>query len=119
MVPEYVPYSSPIMDASQDWHIEHGFEENGWTVLGFNRSLDTCDTVGDRPITADVLRLIYAYGDSDPSDANSLYKHSHKGSKMMSLLTQSPPPVTLPADSQTIDFLIQNVSIYTGSHLFH
>lgn len=44
-------YGHPTLDQSQDWFIDYGYEENGWTVLGFHRRLDTCDAIGDRKIT--------------------------------------------------------------------
>lgn len=41
----------PTVDTSQDWLVDYGYEEAGWTVLGFTRALDTCDTAGDFKIT--------------------------------------------------------------------
>lgn len=33
----------PPIDASQDWHLVNGSEENGATVLEFTRKFTTCD----------------------------------------------------------------------------
>ena len=34
---------TPVIDKSQDWIIEFGEQEDGYTILGFRRSLTTCD----------------------------------------------------------------------------
>jgi len=33
----------PPIDDSQDWTLEYGEQENGYTVLEFSRNLTTCD----------------------------------------------------------------------------
>ena len=40
----------PIIDAQQDWNLEYGIQDNGFTTLEFFRLLDTGDTTGDRVI---------------------------------------------------------------------
>ena len=34
---------SPSIDESQDWILEFGKEESGYTILGFRRSIANCD----------------------------------------------------------------------------
>ncbi len=34
----------PRRDASQDWFLSLGEEEDGYTILEFSRNLTTCDT---------------------------------------------------------------------------
>ena len=34
---------APAIDESQDWIIEFGEQEDGYTILGFRRNLTTCD----------------------------------------------------------------------------
>lgn len=104
-------YSHPLSDSSQDWIIDYGYEENGWTVLGFHRRLDTCDTVGDRVITTDTLRLIYSYDAEDPADPDSLLHHDKRGSKPVALLTSSHPPRFFPDDSRVLDFKNDNYQV--------
>ena len=33
----------PAVDCSQDWTLEHGEQENGYTILEFSRTFVTCD----------------------------------------------------------------------------
>lgn len=113
-------YSHPVSDSSQDWIIDYGYEEDGWTVLGFHRRLDTCDLVGDRVITSDTMRLIYSYDALDPADPDLLMYHDKRGFKSVSLLAGSPPPEFLPAESRTLDFLNFNYKLPDNEHTtFH
>ena len=41
--------SSPSIDEQQDWELEFGEEEGGYTILEFSRKYITCDEF-DRPI---------------------------------------------------------------------
>ena len=41
--------SSPSIDEQQDWELEFGEEEGGYTILEFSRKYTTCDDF-DRPI---------------------------------------------------------------------
>ncbi|KAH3799813.1 DBH-like monooxygenase protein 1 isoform X1 [Dreissena polymorpha] len=106
-------YEAPTVDSSQDWLVDYGYEEAGWTVLGFTRALDTCDTLGDFKITRDTQRLIYAYHTEDPdvTSPNPLIRHTVRGRKSVSLMTTSHPPAELPIDSSVIDFTNDNFSI--------
>lgn len=58
------------------------------TVLVFSRPYLTCDRQNDIEITSDTLRLIYAFGDDDPNDENSIqiHKHHNRGTKSALLL---------------------------------
>ena len=38
------------MDDQQDWNLDAGREENGWTIMSFNRLLQTGDVDYDRDI---------------------------------------------------------------------
>ncbi|KAL4219675.1 DBH-like monooxygenase protein 1 [Mactra antiquata] len=100
----------PLTDDVDDWIVDYGYEQGGWTVIGFTRLLDTCDTQ-DKPITEHTTRLIYAYGYSDPSSLQALRRHDERGSKGVNLLTRPTRPMFLPADSQTADFRNENYTI--------
>ncbi|XP_078483159.1 DBH-like monooxygenase protein 1 isoform X1 [Ciona intestinalis] len=58
--------SFPPKDTQQDVELLAASETNGWTMLKFRRQLAACETTFDRPITEDTLKLIWAYGTSDP-----------------------------------------------------
>ena len=42
--------SLPQVDEQQDWILEAGEQEDGYTVLAFRRNLVTCDELFDREI---------------------------------------------------------------------
>ena len=46
-----VSRSMPSIDVSQDWFLTSGQEENGRTILEFNRKFTSCDVVNDLDIT--------------------------------------------------------------------
>ncbi|KAK3087443.1 hypothetical protein FSP39_005971 [Pinctada imbricata] len=103
-----VGHRPPIVDASQDWFLLHGEENDFGTVLKMVRKFDTCDT-DDIKIKNDTIRGIYSYSPSDPVDMDSLPYHGpiHRGSKSLMLLTKTRTP-TLPSDVVTKDFLNDN-----------
>ena len=43
--------TSPSIDEQQDWELEFGEEEGGYTILEFSRKLVTCD---DQDLPIDV-----------------------------------------------------------------
>ena len=45
----------PPIDASQDWFLVSGEEENGFTILEFSRNLTSCD---DRDLNIGVSTII-------------------------------------------------------------
>ncbi|CAL8076544.1 unnamed protein product [Orchesella dallaii] len=66
----------PEIDESQDWTLHEAWERGGVTFLSFSRPFDTCDENHDLPITDDVLRLIWAYGEVDD---DLQYHFGHRG----------------------------------------
>ena len=40
-------HSKPLLDASQDWYLLLGQEDDTSTILKFVRQIDTCDSSGD------------------------------------------------------------------------
>ena len=62
-------------------------------------------------IQEDTVRLIYSYSEVDPADDDSITYHgTTRGTKSVSLLSQSKIPDSLPADVQHFEFLNNNVS---------
>ena len=53
--------SLPPVDAMQDWILEAGEQENGFTILAFRRNLVTCDEQFDKDIQVQRLFLICYY----------------------------------------------------------
>ncbi|CAB3370724.1 Hypothetical predicted protein [Cloeon dipterum] len=56
----------PIVDASQDWELLQGMENDTHTVLTFRRAYDTCDRDQDIRITNDTMKMVWAYHSEDP-----------------------------------------------------
>ena len=47
----------PAVDEQQDWDLDSGEEENGFTVLEFSRKYVTCDK-NDLPITVRFIKIL-------------------------------------------------------------
>ncbi|XP_070564615.1 DBH-like monooxygenase protein 1 homolog [Ptychodera flava] len=104
--------SEPIVDDQQDYRLLLGKEEDDFTILKFERLIDTCDDEHDWLITSDTSRMIWAYHSRDPEDDESLLRHTHRGSKSLRLFTvagESDPD--LGGDVVTYDLLNQNYLI--------
>merc|ERR1712137_46928 len=99
----------PIKDASQDWHLLHGEENDFGTVLKFVRKIETCDTTDDLIIPAGTTRLIFAYGQADPASEDGITYHmTTRGTKSVPLLSTLYVPDDLPTDVIHFDFLNGN-----------
>lgn len=115
-------YGQPDLDAQQDWNLKYGYEENGKSIFGIIRKLETCDT-NDLPITKRPQNLIYAYHPTDPVSITDLPKHTftRRGSKKVTLLEPPPEPnpPALPANTKTLPFEINNYSIPVAESSVH
>ncbi|XP_061164656.1 uncharacterized protein LOC133173681 [Saccostrea echinata] len=107
----------PVIDASQDWVLLHGEENNHGTVIKTVRKLDTCDD-DDVKITNDTVRVIYAYSDHEPQHEGEglVYHGTHRGAKSLMLLTET-KKAAIPSDVITRDllnnkFLVPDVDTY-------
>ncbi|CAL8068076.1 unnamed protein product [Orchesella dallaii] len=83
---------TPQLDESQDWILNSASESGNHTFVSFSRPLDTCDEDHDLPITNDLLRIIWAIGETD--DENQ-YHFQYRGSADVYLLDPDfvPPSV--------------------------
>nr|XP_002129219.1 DBH-like monooxygenase protein 1 homolog [Ciona intestinalis] len=78
----------PPKDPEQNIELLYGTECDGWTVIKFRRQILACES-NDRPITADTIRLIYAYGTTDPTGDDIVAANYHgasRGAKSILLL---------------------------------
>ncbi|XP_056009441.1 uncharacterized protein LOC125680065 [Ostrea edulis] len=97
-----VGHSPPLVDASQDWHLLYGSEDDCRTVLKMVRKLDTCDDE-DYKITDDTVKIIFSYHPDDPhGDDGVPYHGSNRGVKSLLLLSKLSLP-TLESDAKHID----------------
>ncbi len=71
----------PTMDQNQDYKIMGGFQNDTHTVIRFWRAWDTCDSNegNDMAISADTMRLIWAYHDDDPANGVPQYHAARRG----------------------------------------
>ncbi len=84
----------PETDQSQDYKLIGGSRNDTHTVIRFWRLWDTCDKDNDMLITADTMRLIWAYHESDPDNGVPQYHGTKRGTK--SILMREPPKEKLP-----------------------
>ncbi|XP_070581118.1 DBH-like monooxygenase protein 1 homolog [Ptychodera flava] len=85
-----VHYGEPIIDETQDYRLLHGTQVDGFTILKFERKLDTCDDGYDWIISRSTARLIWAYHSEDPADGQPLPWHgrANRGSRSLYLLQE-------------------------------
>ncbi|CAH1799271.1 unnamed protein product [Owenia fusiformis] len=103
---------TPIIDHKQDYHLDVGLEEDGWTILRFWRLLDTCDPPYDMKIDDGTMRLIWSMHHEDPTSETDLpYHGGNRGSRSVQLLSQNTKTVNLPADALHLDITLTNVSV--------
>ncbi|CAG2116969.1 unnamed protein product, partial [Medioppia subpectinata] len=107
--------SVPLIDPHQDWYLLDSGQNSTHTIVHFVRPLRTCDTDHDLDITRDTVRLIYAYGNTDPTTAVDITKHGHsqRGSRSALLLSQPKSADTEPQESdlKRLVFNLKNVTI--------
>jgi len=105
----------PIRDEQQDWHLIYATQNITHTIIQFSRPFVTCDEEHDVPIVDGSMKVIYAYGQSDPKSIDGIAKHSfqERGTKTINLLQQSQETkdkTLLESDTQVLDLINDNVS---------
>ncbi|XP_064648507.1 DBH-like monooxygenase protein 1 [Lineus longissimus] len=103
----------PAIDTKQDVTLLLAQETNGYTSVKFTRPLDTCDEE-DRPITTSTMRMIWAYGSSDPTNADALYQHDYgnRGTKSMRLIGIAPlTTFVMPENATSAEMKISNFTV--------
>ncbi|XP_042880997.1 uncharacterized protein LOC122258825 [Penaeus japonicus] len=103
-------YMMPEVDETQDVELLGGFQNDTHTVLRFSRLWNTCDE-RDYELTGDTVRLIWAIGDNDPVDEDSVRMHDKRGTKSMYLKEPQFELPTFSEDVQHWDVLSPNVTI--------
>ncbi|XP_077997624.1 DBH-like monooxygenase protein 1 homolog [Glandiceps talaboti] len=104
--------AEPEIDEQNDYTLLLGKEEDDYTVLKFERQLDTCDDNNDWLISGDTVRVLWAYHSEDPGDGKPIPKHESRGVKSIRFLyiaaDVNPDPE---ADVLTFDLLNDNYLI--------
>nr|XP_039269063.1 DBH-like monooxygenase protein 1 homolog [Styela clava]XP_039269064.1 DBH-like monooxygenase protein 1 homolog [Styela clava] len=89
----------PPLDPEQNIEVLGGAESNGWTMYKFSRQIAACESAYDREITSNTEKLIWAYGDADPTGTDLVtgdYHGTKRGVESMFFLQSSGVPTGLP-----------------------
>uniref|UniRef100_A0A3Q1EF73 Monooxygenase, DBH-like 1, like n=1 Tax=Acanthochromis polyacanthus TaxID=80966 RepID=A0A3Q1EF73_9TELE len=102
--------SMPLVDDQQNYVLLSMSETDGQTTMTFQRPIKACDDK-DFHITAQPIKLIYAYGTTDEIN----YHGSRRGTKEVNLLNYMPR--TIPTDSNYLSAKVENVRITAGIYI--
>ncbi|XP_070572311.1 DBH-like monooxygenase protein 1 homolog [Ptychodera flava] len=80
-------FAEPVVDDSQDYTLLHGEEADGYTILKFERPIDTCDDQHDWLLTSDTTRVIWSHHTEDPVEGQPIPAHTHRGVKSIRLFS--------------------------------
>ncbi|CAG0896502.1 unnamed protein product [Darwinula stevensoni] len=82
-----VEHELPRVDDVSNYNLISAVETNATTIIRFTREFDTCDLEQDFHITGDTVKVIYAFGDTDPDGEDPFYHGSdNRGTKSLYLL---------------------------------
>ncbi|XP_069552777.1 DBH-like monooxygenase protein 2 homolog [Brachyistius frenatus] len=104
--------SMPIVDEQQNYTLLSGNENEGQTTITFQRSIQTCDDK-DFHITAQPIKLIYAYGTTDEIS----YHGARRGTKEVNLLNYMPK--TNSANAKYLLAKVDNITVPPVSTYYH
>ncbi|KAF6023515.1 moxd1 [Bugula neritina] len=106
----------PLVDSSQDVSLVSASGVNGVTSFTFKRKINTCDDE-DAVIMTSTTRLIYAFGDTDPTNnvlsSSNYHGATKRGVKSVYLLDTASkiPDESLPDDLQYFDLTVTNYHV--------
>ncbi|XP_028998061.1 DBH-like monooxygenase protein 2 homolog [Betta splendens] len=103
--------SRPLVDEQQSYTLLSTSETDGQTVLTFQRPLRTCDDQ-DVEITAQPVKLIYAYGTTDDIS----YHGARRGTREINLLNYTPR--TASSSSNYLDVTV-NITVPPVQTYYH
>ncbi|XP_040920021.1 DBH-like monooxygenase protein 2 homolog isoform X2 [Toxotes jaculatrix] len=96
--------SMPVVDTQQSYTLLSMNEREGQTIMTFQRSIQTCDDQ-DFYITAQSIKLIYAYGTTD----EITYHGARRGTKEINLLNYK-SRTTIP-NSDYLSATVDNITV--------
>ncbi|XP_023125529.2 DBH-like monooxygenase protein 2 homolog [Amphiprion ocellaris] len=104
--------SMPLVDDQQNYALLSMSETDGQTTMTFQRSIKACDDK-DFHITAQPIKLIYAYGTTDEIN----YHGNRRGTKEVNLLNYMPR--TIPTDSNYLIAKVDNFTVPSTLTYYH
>uniref|UniRef100_A0A3Q0R9R4 Monooxygenase, DBH-like 1, like n=1 Tax=Amphilophus citrinellus TaxID=61819 RepID=A0A3Q0R9R4_AMPCI len=104
--------SMPKVDMQQSYTLLSMSENQNQTIMTFRRSIKACDDK-DFQITAQPIKLIYAYGKTDDIS----YHGGRRGTKEVNLLNYMPR--TIPANSSYLNVTMNNITVPSNTTYYH
>ncbi|CAG0892497.1 unnamed protein product [Darwinula stevensoni] len=102
-----VDHELPRVDDVPNYNLISAVETDTATIIRFTREFDTCDLEQDFHITGDTVKVIYAYGDTDPEGMDPFYHGSdNRGTKSLYLL--DPPLGDIPDDPSIKEWIVSS-----------
>ncbi|XP_043962058.1 DBH-like monooxygenase protein 2 homolog [Gambusia affinis] len=102
----------PEKDEEQSYTLLSMTENDGKTIMTFQRPIETCDEK-DFHITAQPIKLIYAYGTTDVIR----YHGKFRGTKEVNLLNYKPK--TIPPDARYLSVKVDKVTVPPKTTYYH
>ncbi|XP_041832716.1 DBH-like monooxygenase protein 2 homolog [Melanotaenia boesemani] len=104
--------SMPLVDEEQSYTLLSMTENDGQTIMTFQRPIEACDEK-DFHITAQPIKLIYAYGTTD----DIKYHGARRGTKEVNLLNYMPR--TTPPNVKSISVKVNNITLPPNMTYYH
>ncbi|KAL9918508.1 MOXD1 homolog 1 [Glossina fuscipes fuscipes] len=76
---------APIQDDTQNYIVLNGFQNSTHTQIEFSREIETCDPY-DLPLGSDTLKVLWSFGDTDPTHGNLKGHGKNRGHKSLHLM---------------------------------
>nr|XP_046230083.1 DBH-like monooxygenase protein 2 homolog isoform X2 [Scatophagus argus] len=102
----------PLVDEKQSYTLLSVHETDGQTIMLFQRSIQSCDDQ-DFHITAQPIKLIYAYGLTDEIS----YHGSRRGVKEVNLLNYRPK--TALTNAKYVSAIVDNIAVPSNQTYYH
>ncbi|KAM4521948.1 DBH-like monooxygenase protein 2 homolog isoform 1-T1 [Odontesthes bonariensis] len=102
----------PLVDEEQSYTLLSMTENDGETVMRFQRSIQACDDK-DFHITAQPIKIIYAYGTTD----DIRYHGTQRGTKEVNLLNYMPR--STPSNANYLSAKVDNVTVPANMTYYH
>ncbi len=113
------------MDATQDYAVLGGFQNDTHTVVAFSRKWDTCDRGEDVRLGGDTVRLIWAFHEEDPPggltvspERTPLHYHGRlsRGTRSVYLKEKEKPKVDVTKDVKVWELRADSLLLPEDDH---
>jgi hypothetical protein len=109
------PIDSTVGGRDGDWRLRDGRFDGTWTILEFDRNLDTGDAQRDRVLVEGNNRMVYAWSDNRPTSANNIMYHgTNRGSQGVAFFEDGRAGDEIAA-AQSVNFTVDGITIPSAS----